>query len=103
MKSGIYNWFGYPIPNRERLKLIASVGFDAISFWWGDQYTDICGPKEMLPELARNAGLDVENIHTDYEHTNLLWLDKLGWEDVFNRYYFVMTAGMKIVIAMEIL
>jgi sugar phosphate isomerase/epimerase len=86
MYTGMCFWFGFPIPSKERFKLIASVGFDNVFFWWGDHYLDIDGPKEKLPELARNVGLSVENIHTDFEHTNLLWVDKLGWEDVLNRY-----------------
>jgi sugar phosphate isomerase/epimerase len=86
MKTGIFYWFGFPIPSKERFKLISSAGFDTVFIWWGDQYIDIDGPKERLPELAKNAGLNIENIHTDFEHTNLIWVDKLGWEDVFNRY-----------------
>ena len=86
MQTGIYVWFGYTIPIKERLKLIASTGFNNISFWWGDQYINIDGPKEILPEMARQAGLYIENIHTDYERTNLLWIDKIDWENIFNRY-----------------
>ena len=86
MQTGIYYWFGFPIPNRERLKLIASAGFENVFIWWADQYADIDGLKEMLPELARNAGLYVENIHTDFESANLLWLDKPGWEDLMGGY-----------------
>ena len=52
----------------------------------GRPVADVEGPKELMPELARKVGLFVENIHTEVENTNLLWQDKLGWEDVLNRY-----------------
>lgn len=86
LQTGIFYWFGYPSLNRERINQIAAAGFNNVSLWWGDQYKDIDGPKELLPDLARAAGLFVENIHTDFERTNLLWVDKPGWQDVLNRY-----------------
>ncbi|MFO7636103.1 MAG: sugar phosphate isomerase/epimerase [Clostridia bacterium] len=85
MKTGIYYWFGYPLPGRERMRLIASAGFDCVSLWWGDEYAAENGPREALPGLARESGLLVENIHAPFSRTNLLWQDKAGWEDVLER------------------
>ncbi|MCL2321188.1 MAG: sugar phosphate isomerase/epimerase [Oscillospiraceae bacterium] len=86
MNTGIFLWFGYDVPAKDRLKTIAEAGFQNICIWWGDQYKNAAGPKEEIPDLARSYGLQVENIHTDYESTHLIWTDKLGWEDVVKRY-----------------
>lgn len=84
MQTGIFYWFGYEL--RDRYNLIASAGFDNVTLNWSDEFAEDEGPKELMPGLARKAGLYVENIHTDYEGTNLLWQDKLGFEDILNRY-----------------
>jgi len=86
MRTGIYFWFNYPIPYIDRLNLIKQTGFDEIMLWWGDQFQDIDGPKERIPVLAAKAGLHIENVHSDFENANLLWVDQLGWQDVVNRY-----------------
>ena len=67
MKTGIFYWFGYNVPMAERFKLIASGGFDNVLLWWGDQFRETDRPKEELPDLARKAGIFVENIHTDFD------------------------------------
>jgi hypothetical protein len=38
MKTGIFYWFGYPLPIPERLKLIAAAGFDNVRAF----YTNHC-------------------------------------------------------------
>ena len=87
MQTGIYyTSFGFPLRNRERFNLIASSGFDAVSFWWGKTYIEIDGPKEELPDLARKAGLFVENVHSDFEGAGLLWTDEAGGEEILKRY-----------------
>ena len=87
MKTGIFYWFGYPLPMDERFKLIASAGFDNVLLWWGDQYANDDGPKEKLPDLARKAGLFIENIHTDFDNAYYIWLDNADGEGIFNRYF----------------
>lgn len=84
MQTGISYWFGYQL--RDRYNLIASTGFDNVMLQWGNEFVETEGQTELMPELARKAGLYVENIHTDFKNTNLLWEDKLGWEDILNRY-----------------
>ncbi|MCL2832037.1 MAG: sugar phosphate isomerase/epimerase [Treponema sp.] len=86
MNTGIFYWFGYRIPSKERFKLIADTGFKNTVLWWGDQFIDTDGPKEELPDLAREAGLFVENMHTDFDHCNSLWADNQHGEEILARY-----------------
>lgn len=87
MQTGIYYWYGFLLPSRDCIKLIADANFDNVSFWWGDQFSkDYDEPKPNLPELARAAGLRVENVHAEYQSVNLLWEDKLESEDIIKNY-----------------
>ena len=86
VQTSIYFWFGYPVPPKERMGLIADAGFDAVMLWWGDEYRAANGTKEQLPELARRRGLWVENIHVPFSDANLLWKDGVTAESVYARY-----------------
>lgn len=86
MRIGMFSWFGYPLPAEERFALIAGAGFRHTSLWWGDQFADAGAPKETQPDMARRAGLSVENIHCDFEGANLLWEDTPESEAVLSRY-----------------
>lgn len=86
IETGIYYWFGYPLPIRERFSMIAAAGFDAVSLWWGDDYIDLASPKEEIPDQAREYGLYVENVHAPFEHANALWADDLTGEDLYRLY-----------------
>ena len=82
-RLGIFSWFSYPGPIEERLKKIKLAGFDATSLWW-----DIAGDdKDMLPDLARKTGLEIDNIHAPFFSPidpNSFWTDKTAGEDYFN-------------------
>ncbi len=69
-KTGIYYWFGYPIENKERFRLIKEVGFNNVLLWWGDEFAEYDGDKNHLPEMARSFGLEVENVHAPFDKTN---------------------------------
>lgn len=76
----IYDWFGYDVAITERYKLISKAGFDGILLWWSNDFgRDGDGINQYLkgPELARKAGLHVENIHAPVENQNKLWDDNL--------------------------
>lgn len=79
----IFGWFGYDIPVRERYHLIKQAGFDGVLIWWSENV--YCPGFRSLPDLARNEGLYVENIHAPYEGITNLWLDNLEGEDVTDR------------------
>ena len=53
---GMFSWFSYQLPIQQRLQMIRSAGFDAVSRWWGDELQD----KNSQPEMARKLGLDIE-------------------------------------------
>lgn len=85
----IYDWFGYELPIKERYRLIKEVGFDGILLWWSDGFGRDClglGDYRNGPQIAREAGLFIENIHTPVHAENNLWLDNLDGEDLTNCY-----------------
>lgn len=70
---GIFSWFSYPLPLKERLALIKDAGFEATSLWWGDEF----GDKNRQPETARRLGLDIDYVHAPFDNPNDLWLDSI--------------------------
>lgn len=85
-RFGLFYWFGYNIPVKPCMELIRNAGFQSVMLWWGDEYEAVNGPKELLPEAARNCGLAVDNVHVPYEHCNELWLDTLSGEELTAMY-----------------
>lgn len=82
---GIYDWFGYDVPIRNRYKLIKEAGFDSVMLWWSEGF----GRGPDYPEgveWARNAGLFIENIHTPVQEQNHLSLNNMDGENVFQCY-----------------
>lgn len=86
IETGIYYWFGYQIENKERFKLIKESGFDNVFLWWGDEFTNYDENKNLLPEMARNAGLRVENVHAPFDKTNCIWTQGINSEEIVKRY-----------------
>lgn len=85
----IYDWFGYELPIKERYRLIKEAGFDGVLLWWSDGFGRDCfGLNDYRngPQIAREAGLFIENIHTPVQNQNDLWLDNLDGETLTNCY-----------------
>ncbi|MEN6419291.1 MAG: TIM barrel protein [Clostridiaceae bacterium] len=80
----IYDWFGYELPIAERYRLIKAAGFDGVLLWWSEYLGR--GDYRGGPELARKAGLYVENIHAPFQVQDGLWLDTLEGETTMNCY-----------------
>ena len=87
--TGIYDCFGYgpgyDVSFSERYRLIKDAGFDCVMLWWSDKF----GRGEEYPEdadLARDAGLRIENIHTPVYGQNDLSLDNLQGDHVLHVY-----------------
>ncbi len=74
----IYDWFGYKLPIKERYQLIKEAGFDGVLLWWSE-YLD---RKDYHngPQIVREAGLVIENIHTPFQVQDNIWLDNLDGE-----------------------
>ncbi len=80
----IYDWFGYDLPIAERYRLIKAAEFDGVLLWWSEYLGR--GDYRGGPELARKAGLYVENIHAPFQVQDGLWLDTLEGETTINCY-----------------
>ncbi|QSX04673.1 sugar phosphate isomerase/epimerase [Sedimentibacter sp. zth1] len=85
----IYDWFGYDLTIDERYRLIKKAGFDGVMLWWSNGFgRDIHGWNNYRkgPQIARENGLFVENIHAPVENQNNLWLDNIDGEALLNCY-----------------
>lgn len=76
----IFDYFGYEVPYKERYQIIKSAGFDGVLLYWSDEFGNV--EYEHNPELARNEGLFVENIHTSFDNINDFWLDNMNGNDI---------------------
>lgn len=87
--TGIYDCFGYGtgynVSFEERYRLIKEAGFDCVMLWWSDKFGRGEGYQKDA-QLARDAGLIVENIHAPVHEQNFLSLDNLDGESVFRSY-----------------
>jgi len=77
--AGMFSWFSYDLPIKERLQSIREAGFSATGLWWdGDD-------KHEQPDIARNIGLQIDYVHAQFMspqyNPNSLWLDCLDGED----------------------
>ena len=73
---GIFSWFGYVLPFQERLRLIKEAGFAATSLWWEDEDAPWPVKKESMPQLVRDMGLLLENIHVPFNESGELWSEQ---------------------------
>jgi L-ribulose-5-phosphate 3-epimerase len=80
----IYDWFGYDLPIKERYHLIKEAGFEGVMLWWSDGFGR--NDYRSAPQLAREAGLYVENIHAPIQTQNDLWRDNLDGEALTDCY-----------------
>lgn len=71
----ISTWLETDRPDEERYKIIARSGFKGVSLWiHRDLDPQVAGGQaDVLVEKAREAGLDVPNIHAPYDNCKALW------------------------------
>jgi sugar phosphate isomerase/epimerase len=74
---GIFSWFGFVLPFPERLRQIKEAGFDAVTIWWEDEIGNNLGYcnvfKEEMPQMVRDNGLYLDNVHLPYENCDDFW------------------------------
>ena len=80
----IYDWFGYELSIKERYRLIKEAGFDGVLLWWSEHLDR--NDYRNGPQIAREAGLFIENIHTPFQVQDNIWLDNLDGEAAINCY-----------------
>lgn len=76
----IYDWFGYHLTMEERYRLIKRAGFTSVMILWGHRLGRGVDYR-LAPELAREAGLSIENIHAPTERQHALWEDTLAGQE----------------------
>ena len=64
--------------------LTKQAGFDGVHLWW-DAFDDGQDYRRQ-PELARRAGLYVENLHAPFDDINGIWEDTAAGQAVFELY-----------------
>ena len=71
----------YEVPADERLRAIKRAGFDAVMFWWGDDFASTDGDRYELIHTAFKYGLTVNTLHFPSLHADYLWRD--GTREVY--------------------
>ncbi len=73
MKYSMFSWFGYFMPFKERIKIIAEAGFDAAMISWEDEEAPWPIKKDQFPEIVRKMNLEITNIHAPFIGYNDIW------------------------------
>jgi|InofroStandDraft_1065614.scaffolds.fasta_scaffold36454_1 sugar phosphate isomerase/epimerase len=66
----------YEVSANERLKQIKRAGFDAVMFWWGDEFEATDGNRYDLINSAFKEGLSVNTLHFPSLHADYLWREE---------------------------
>lgn len=86
---GIYDCFGYgsgyDVLFEERYRMIKAAGFDCVMLWWSEKFGRGVGYQKDAC-FAREAGLQIENMHAPVHLQNALSSDNSDGEDVFKEY-----------------
>jgi len=86
-KLGVFIWFGYNIPIKERTSLIREIGFETVLHWWDDSFIEIEGfSKEQQADIIRKEGLIIENAHLQTNQANDIWHDTLNGQAALAKY-----------------
>lgn len=67
MKRCMFADFTFKIPFEERIRLIKENGFDGVMLGFSD------GLKYTQCDIVRNFGLEIENVHSQFDRINALW------------------------------
>lgn len=83
---GIYTWFGFMMPFREKLRLIKDAGFNTVCTWWDDMFSETDGRKEEQFDQTLSAGLFIEHTHLPYFGCDELWRPGLNGDALCAQY-----------------
>lgn len=67
---GMFAWFSFDLPLVDRLQMLRQAGFHATSLWWDGRHE-----RHAVPQLVRDAGLLLDNIHVPFDDCNDFWSD----------------------------
>ncbi|MBQ0125887.1 MAG: sugar phosphate isomerase/epimerase [Clostridiales bacterium] len=91
MKNIVYGQnfrFGfYDIPAAERMSAIKRAGFDAVMFWWGDDFEETDTSRYSLFDLSQKAGLICNTVHFPSTHADYLWYDDERGTSIEEQFY----------------
>ncbi len=79
MNHGCSFFFGYHLPQAQRAEMIRRAGFTHSCVWWGLPPDE----RESGPDVLRQAGLIVENIHAPYPGVNEMWSENFADHEKF--------------------
>ncbi len=72
-KIGVFNWFGYILPLKERIRLIKQAGFDYVMLWWEDEEYPYTVKRMEFINILQYYDLKLDNVHLPFENINNLW------------------------------
>jgi sugar phosphate isomerase/epimerase len=79
VRIGIYSYFGYPLSFVERLDLMKAAGFRVTGIGLGMEEDLVrVGKEDLVADLVRERGMQVEYVHAPEEKCNDLWSE---WEE----------------------
>ena len=66
------------------MRAIRAAGFDAVMFWWGNEFDATDGDKHERMRAALGLGLKVNTLHFPSTHADYLWREELceGYADL---------------------
>jgi len=77
----------YEVRPDERMRAIKNAGFDAVMFWWGEEYEDTDSSRYELFSLAEQNGLTVSTVHFPTTNSDYLWYDGLKGESYIEQFH----------------
>jgi sugar phosphate isomerase/epimerase len=72
---GVFPVFIPDLPAEEKYRLIKDIGFEAVNIYWGDE------DKYAQLRMAKELGLIIDNIHSQNDNANEIWLEGVDGEN----------------------
>lgn len=80
-------WLGYTfLPSITRVKLLKEYGFNSVEIYWTNEYQELNGDKYEIANNCIKYGISIDCLHATFNRANLLWVDSLDGEKLFNEY-----------------